>query len=162
MNSNRPLRFELPKSILGRIAFGTVCVPLLAFSAVFSYAYLCGIFSGRMLAGTLEGVIFHHLGGAIFEGLFLFSLLGLVWSVAAPPWIDRLFQSAAWKLMLLLVLLCLKAARCPVPRTSTTSRCRRRSGCGDDDHAVRSRVCPACCSTWAYALPACWTTPVCC
>ena len=51
-NKSRP---ELPKSILGRIGFGLLCLPLLAFSALFSYAYLYGIFSGRRLADTLEG-----------------------------------------------------------------------------------------------------------
>ena len=45
--------------------------------------------------------------------------------------------------------------------TSVTSRCRRRSDFDGEHHAVISRACPACCSTWAYALPACWTPPDC-
>ncbi len=106
MSSNpRTSRPELPKSILGRIAFGAVCVLLLAFSAAFLYAYIYGILSGRKLCDTLEGFVFHCLAGAIFECLFLFSLLGLVWAVAAPGWVDRLFQRAAFKLVLLLALL---------------------------------------------------------
>ena len=73
--------------------------------AAFLYAYIYGILSGRKLCDTLEGFVFHCLAGAIFECLFLFSLLGLVWAVAAPGWVDRLFQRAAFKLVLLLALL---------------------------------------------------------
>ncbi len=106
MDSNpRTSRSELPKSILGRIAFGLVCLPLLAFSGVFLYAFLYGIFSGRKLWDTLEGLIFHCLFGAIIEALFLFSLCGLIWAVAAPNWVDRLFQRVVNKLLLLWVLL---------------------------------------------------------
>jgi hypothetical protein len=103
---NEPSQPELPKSILGRIAFGAVCLPLLAFSGSLTYAYLYGLLSGRKIADTLLGIIFHHLGGAIFESLFLFSLLGLIWSVATPAWIDQLFQRAVQKLRLLLLVLC--------------------------------------------------------
>ena len=98
-------RPELPKSILGRIAFGIVCLPLLAFSGVFVYAFLYGILSGRWHGDTLVGIVFHWLAGAIFEALFLFSLLGLIWSIAAPAWVNHLFQRAANRLMLLLFLL---------------------------------------------------------
>jgi len=104
-NNPRTSQLELPKSILGRIAFGVVCVFLLVFSAAFLYAYIYGILSGRKLCDTVEGFVFHYLAGAILESLFLFSLLGLVWAVVAPGWVDRLFQWAASKLMLLLALL---------------------------------------------------------
>ncbi len=106
MDTNpRASRPELPKSILGRIAFGAVCLPLLAFSAAFVYAYLYGFLFGKGRCDTLEGFVFLWLGGAIFDSLFLFSLLGLIWAVTAPNWVDCLFQATARKLMLLLVLL---------------------------------------------------------
>ena len=82
-----------------------MCLLLVVFSAVFLHAYFYGIFSGRKLCDTMEGFVFHCLAGAIFEGLFLFSLLGLIWAVAVPDWVNRFFQRAAFKLMLLLVLL---------------------------------------------------------
>ena len=109
----RTSRPELPKSILGRIAFGIVCLPLLAFSAAFMYAYIHGMLSGHWRCNTPVEFAFTLLSGAIFESLFLFSLLGLVWAVAAPAWVDRLFQRAASKLAMLLALFCLLG--CPLP-----------------------------------------------
>jgi hypothetical protein len=105
MDSNcKRSRPELPKSILGRIAFGTICLPLFAFSGVFSYAFIYGIlFCGRAW-DTREGAIAHRLAGVIFESLFLFSLLGLIWAMSAPEWIARLLQWAAFKLTVLLML----------------------------------------------------------
>ncbi len=105
MDSNwKRSRPELPKSILGRMALGAVCLPLFAFSAAFSYAFIYGIlFCGRAW-DTLEGAIAHCLAGAIFESLFLFSLLGLIWAMSAPESVARLLQWAAFKLAVLLML----------------------------------------------------------
>ena len=82
-------------------------MPLAAFSGLFTYAFIYGIVSGRKIADTAVGIFFHCLAGAIFESLLLFSVLGLIWSVATPTWIEKLFQKAAQKLVLLLALLCL-------------------------------------------------------
>lgn len=70
-------RPELPKSILGRIAFGAVCLPLLAFSAVFLYAFFYGIFSGRKLCDTVEGYVAHGLAEPSSKAFFSSRSWGL-------------------------------------------------------------------------------------
>jgi hypothetical protein len=98
----RKSRIELPRSILGRITFGTVCLLLVVPSAAFSYAFLFG--KGR--CDTLEGVVFRWIGDSLCSSLFLFSLFGFIWAVATPNWVDRLFQRAARELILVLCLFC--------------------------------------------------------
>jgi hypothetical protein len=99
MDGNRKQsRMELPKSLIGRIAFGMVCLLLIVPSAAFSYAFLIG----NAQCNTLEGFLFHWIGESLCVSLFSFSLLGLIWAVTAADWVDRLFQKVVAKLMLFL------------------------------------------------------------
>jgi hypothetical protein len=102
-NNPRQSRIELPRSILGRVSFGAVCLLLLVPSAVFSYASLFG----NACCNTVEGFVFHWIGESLCVSLFFFSLFGLIWALAVPNWVDDLFQKAARKLILVLFLFCL-------------------------------------------------------
>ena len=62
---------------------------------------------GKARWDTLEGFVFLWISQSLCNGLFLFSVFGLIWAVVAPNWVDRLFQRAARNLILVLFVFCL-------------------------------------------------------
>jgi hypothetical protein len=99
--------FELPRSIAGRCSFGFACLFLLPLSA----AALCGLLVGVPLWPVGPGakaqeicvwmviLLFVVLFEYMAAGLLIFSLFGLIWSVACPPWTERAIQVGSRKMV---------------------------------------------------------------
>jgi hypothetical protein len=105
--SKRNLEFDLPRSIPGRCVFGAACVFLLPLSAAVLCALLFGVPLWPVPAGAkveeicvwLMILTFVFLFEYMSAGLFIFSLFGLIWSIARPEWTERVLQIGSRKMV---------------------------------------------------------------
>ncbi len=78
----------LPRSVGGRVVLGLLSAPAIPFAGVFLYALAVGP-GGATPAGRVVRLAM----GDLFATLLAVGCCGLVWAVAAPPWL----AGPAWR-----------------------------------------------------------------
>lgn len=97
-NTNRKF---LPRTFLGRFQLACLSLIFLPFSAWFLYVVA---FAPRP-PGNLAEWIARFVFGEFFGVLFVVSVLGLIWAVATPPWLETILERASAKLLLVLMVI---------------------------------------------------------
>ncbi len=97
---------RLPRSVLGRILLGIVCMVFLPATATALIAYLFIIpVPNRPVAWAVAALFSEFVFAA-----FLFSAFGLIWAVAMPQWAIRVIEMASLKLLIGYFIFCTAVA----------------------------------------------------
>jgi hypothetical protein len=105
--SKRRLKFDLPRSTIGRCVFGAACVFLLPVSACVLWYLLVEVplwplgpgAPLRKICMWIVALAFIFLAEYSSVGLLIFSFFGLVWSFARPEWTERALQVGSRKMV---------------------------------------------------------------
>ena len=93
---------ELPKTMFGRFAFASVCLPLLVISAFACVA----LNTTAPLPQTIIGWLFYFVIEAVFVGLLAFSASGLIWCVTQAAWAEQFLVKGTMRLLIPLTVFC--------------------------------------------------------
>ena len=101
-NSDKKQTVKLPQTFVGRSALAVVCAVLFSFSAFMCFGLM---FNVQAVGGVVDQMFLVVIRSLAFA-LLMFSLLGLVWSLARPKWVEGLIQVAIGRLAMALFVFC--------------------------------------------------------